>query len=165
MEDLYETALYYAGMANSLADAVARDEEGVFAESIDAIFAASDTVYTGLYEQYPFLDTPIRTPKRMLFSELMSITGFTGVYFPFTSETNLNINAPACLLPSTIAHELAHQKNIAAEQEANFPGGQGLPHLRECRLRLLRGAARLHPPRATPSMTPTGRCGKRCTGA
>ncbi len=120
VEDLYETALYYAGMANSLSDEVTRDEEGVFVESIDAIFAASDTVYTGLYEQYPFLDTPIRTPKRMLFSELMSITGFTGVYFPFTSETNLNINASACLLPSTIAHELAHQKNIAAEQEANF---------------------------------------------
>ena len=120
VSDLYAAASYYAGIANSLSDKVARDETGVFAETVDTIFAQSDLVYTGLYEQYPFLDTPIRTPKRMLFSELMSITGFTGVYFPFTSETNLNVNAPACLLPSTVAHELAHQKNIAAEQEANF---------------------------------------------
>ena len=119
-DDLYRAVLYYADAANNLSDQVARDENGVFSETVENIFAASDTVYTGLYQQYPFLDTPVRTPKKMLFSELMSVTGFTGVYFPFTSETNLNVNAPACLLPSTIAHELAHQKNIAAEQEANF---------------------------------------------
>lgn len=119
-DDLYETALYYAEMANALSDRVARDGDGLFAEPLDEIFAASDTVYSGLTADYPFLDTPVRRPKRMLFSEVMSMTGFTGVYFPFTSETNLNVNAPACLLPSTIAHELAHQKNVAAEQEANF---------------------------------------------
>ena len=45
---------------------------------------------------------------------------FTGFYFPFTGEANLNIDSPACYLPSTIAHEMAHQRGIASEQECNF---------------------------------------------
>ena len=49
-----------------------------------------------------------------------SILGFTGVYFPFTGEANVNVDAPACLVPATIAHEMAHQRGIASEQECNF---------------------------------------------
>ena len=30
------------------------------------------------------------------------------------------MDAPACLIPSTIAHELSHQRGIASEQECNF---------------------------------------------
>jgi hypothetical protein len=48
--------------------------------------------------------------------------GFTGVYFPFTGESSINIDAPACLIPFTISHELAHQRGIYSEQEANFIG-------------------------------------------
>ena len=80
----------------------------------------SDQIYAGIVQEYPFLDAPARTPKRMIASELMSRINFTGVYFPFTSETNINDRAPAMLIPSTIAHELAHQRGIAPEQEANF---------------------------------------------
>ena len=45
---------------------------------------------------------------------------FTGFFFPFTAEANLNIDFPVSLLPSTVAHELAHQRGVAKEQEANF---------------------------------------------
>ena len=34
----------------------------------------------------------------------------------------MNVDSPACLLPSTIAHELAHQRGVAWEQECNFLG-------------------------------------------
>ena len=34
----------------------------------------------------------------------------------------MNVDAPSCLLPATIAHEMAHQRMVAAEQEANFVG-------------------------------------------
>ena len=50
----------------------------------------------------------------------MSAMNFTGVYFAFTGESNINVDAPACLIPSTIAHELSHQRGIASEQECNF---------------------------------------------
>jgi hypothetical protein len=32
----------------------------------------------------------------------------------------VNVDAPASLLPSTVTHELAHQRAIASEQECNF---------------------------------------------
>ena len=45
---------------------------------------------------------------------------FTGFYSPYTGESNLNVDSPACLLPANITHELAHQRGIASEQECNF---------------------------------------------
>ena len=53
-------------------------------------------------------------------SRLFSRMNFTGFYTPFTGESNLNIDSPACLLPANISHELAHQRGIASEQECNF---------------------------------------------
>ena len=50
----------------------------------------------------------------------MSWINFTGFFFPFTGEANLNVDSPECLLPATIAHELAHVRGIAPEQTANF---------------------------------------------
>ena len=43
-----------------------------------------------------------------------------GFFFPFTGEANLNVDSPECLLPATIAHELAHVRGVAPEQTANF---------------------------------------------
>ncbi len=60
--------------------------------------------------------------KPLLCSRLQSVLGFTGVYFPFTGEANVNVDAPACLLPATIGHEMAHQRMVASELEANFVG-------------------------------------------
>ena len=50
----------------------------------------------------------------------MLFTGITGVYFPFTGEANVNIAIPDLLLPATTLHEMAHQRGIAPEDEANF---------------------------------------------
>ncbi len=119
-EELTAAATYYAEEANRLSASVSRNEEGIFNEDLKTIFAASDKIYAVLIDEYPFLNAPHRTPKRMIFSEWMSRTNFTGFYFPFTSETNLNDRSPSVLIPSTIAHELAHQRGIAPEQEANF---------------------------------------------
>lgn len=119
-EELYQTTRYYVALANSCCGQVKRDESGRFDESLDDIFAGAETVYDNIAERWEFLESPWRRPKRMLFSKIMSMTNFTGVFFPFLGESNLNVDSPASLIPSTIAHELAHQKNVAAEQEANF---------------------------------------------
>ena len=110
----------FAGELNRLSGSVDRDENGVFAEPRDEIYAAASTVYRGVEEEYPFLVMKDHTPKRVVFSKLMSQTNFTGFFFPFTGEANLNDHSPACLLPATIAHEMAHQRSIASEQECNF---------------------------------------------
>jgi len=56
----------------------------------------------------------------MVYSLLMSNMNFTGVFFPITGEANLNVHCPQSFLPATLAHEIAHQRGVAAEDEANF---------------------------------------------
>lgn len=59
-------------------------------------------------------------PKPLLSSEVMTRLGISGVYFPFTAEPNYNADIPDFQTPFTIAHELAHQRGVARESEANF---------------------------------------------
>ena len=62
----------------------------------------------------------LRIPDRFDSVGVMSGLDFTGIFCPFTAESNVNMDSPACLLPATVAHELAHQRGIAREDEANF---------------------------------------------
>ena len=117
---LVETTRLFADKANELAPLVKRDDEGHFIEERRDYMAASVDVYDNIAIRYPCLAGKLYEPKSMLYSWLMSRTGYTGVYFAITGESNVNIRAPGCYLPCTIAHELAHQKGVFAEDEANF---------------------------------------------
>lgn len=70
--------------------------------------------------QYPSLSGHYTAAKPIAFSEAFSYTGIVGIYFPFTGEANVNTNESPQLLPSTIAHEMAHQRGYAREEDANF---------------------------------------------
>ena len=118
--ELDRVATWFAQRLAEAADGVARDEEGVFAVPREEIFAASTGVYGNISQEFPFLAREDRVPKKMFFSRLFSAMNFTGFYSPYTGESNLNVDSPACLLPANIAHELAHQRGIASEQECNF---------------------------------------------
>ncbi len=121
-EQLQRTAALFAQGANRYADQVARDETGLFSEDILSLFSRTDSLYTQLEEEFPALAGPVRRAKPMFYSPLMSALGFTGFYFPFTGEANVNIHSPGCMVPVTIAHELAHQRGVVFEDEANFTG-------------------------------------------
>jgi Protein of unknown function (DUF3810) len=60
--------------------------------------------------------------KPVALSVAMNYLRITGFYFPFTGEASYNRLAPASSLPHSIAHEKAHQRGIALEDEANFIG-------------------------------------------
>ena len=120
VEELDRVAAYFAEHLAELADQVERDENGVFAVSRDEIFAESTSIYENISREFPFLEREDRAPKRMFFSRLFSAMNFTGFYSPYTGESSLNVDSPACLLPANIAHELALQRGIASEQECNF---------------------------------------------
>lgn len=71
-------------------------------------------------EKYNFIPKLHSRVKRVMLSEPMTYTHISGVYTFFTGEANINTNFPDYTLPYTAAHELAHQRGIAREDEANF---------------------------------------------
>lgn len=119
-EDLQNVTEYFAEQVAAAAGHVSRDAEGLFAISREDILEKSPSVYDNVEQMFPFLEFDDPGVKAMKFSRLMSIIDFTGFYCPWTGESNVNVDSPACLLPSTVAHELAHQRGIASEQECNF---------------------------------------------
>ena len=58
--------------------------------------------------------------KSVMISEVMSYAHIAGIYSFFTGESNINVNLPDYTIPYTAAHELAHQRGIAREDEANM---------------------------------------------
>lgn len=122
VEELVSAAKLFADRSAALSVQVPRDENGAFTGSIDDYFDNCIAVYGGAAARFPSLSQISCRPKPMVFSKVMSYMGFTGVYFPFTGESNINVDAPACLIPVTMEHELAHQSGVTSEQEANFIG-------------------------------------------
>ena len=121
-QELLAVTVWFAQNAARLSSQAARDAEGRFAEPQEAYFRRGGQVYENLSREFPCLDIPATRAKPLFFSRLQSILGFTGVYFPFTGEANVNVDAPASLRPATIAHEMAHQRMVASELEASFVG-------------------------------------------
>ena len=119
-EDLRAVTEYFAEQAARTAGSVARDAAGRFAVPREEILSGSVRAYDGITETFPFLAFDDPGVKAMRFSRIMSALDFTGVYCAYTGESNVNVDSPACLLPSTIAHELGHQRGFASEQECNF---------------------------------------------
>lgn len=85
--------------------------------------AAGRTVaqaYDLLARRFPAFGGSYGVPKGMWGSWFMSRLQLTGVFFPFTVEANVNIEAPSFNIPYTMAHELAHLRGFMREDEANF---------------------------------------------
>lgn len=122
VEELAEVTALYARRAAELSAQVPRTEDGAFQKDADGWFRAAETLYENISAEFPCLAADTGRAKPIVCSRLQSLLGFTGVYFPFTGEANVNVDAPACLIPATIAHELSHQRMVASENEANFVG-------------------------------------------
>jgi len=84
------------------------------------IFSRAHEGYDAIGKAVTALSGPYGRPKPVFASQLMLYTGITGIYFPYTAEANVNIKEPDLLLPTTTLHEMAHQRGIAPEDEANF---------------------------------------------
>lgn len=76
--------------------------------------------YKRISEKYSFVQKLNSRIKPVMVSVAMSHSHFTGFYTFFTGEANLNVDFPDYTLPFTAAHEFAHQRGLARENEANF---------------------------------------------
>ena len=120
-EDLLAVTRYFAEQTALCADGVVRDKNGVYAVPRQESLDLAPTIYEALYDEFPFLRIPAEPlPKKVYFSRVMSALDTTGFYCPFTGESSLNMDFPAATFPSTVAHELAHRRGIASEQQCNF---------------------------------------------
>ena len=120
VQELETVTAYFAALANEYAPLVSRDESGVCSSDRAAVLERSPEVYRRAEERFPVLAWPEIPAKGVFFSRIMSYLDFTGFFFPLTAEANVNTDFPPSLFASTVAHELAHLRGVAKEQEANF---------------------------------------------
>jgi len=122
VEELKKVCEYLVERTNQLRSKVEEDSYGVMqlADGSRGVFSRAYKGYDKASEIYPALGGRYGRPKGVILSHLMSYTGISGVYFPFTAEANVNTAIPDCMLPSTACHEMAHQRGFAREDEANY---------------------------------------------
>ena len=76
--------------------------------------------YSDFAEVWGFPQRLFSVPKILISSPLVTYLHVSGLYSDVTGEININLNYPDYVIVSTIAHELAHQRGVAPEDEANF---------------------------------------------
>ena len=118
--ELASVTRYFARLANEYAAEVPRDENGLCCSNRAEILRRSPGIFAETEKKYPCLAGPPLAAKGIRCSRVMSYFDFSGFFFPFTAEANVNTDMPACDLAATVAHELSHQRGVAKEQEANF---------------------------------------------
>lgn len=96
------------------------DGFSVMPYSFDTMSEKLCDAYEALHTKYSFIQHYRTRVKPVALSVAMSYCHVTGIYTTVTGEANLNIDFPDYSLPYTAAHELAHQRGISREDEANF---------------------------------------------
>jgi hypothetical protein len=122
VESLVQLCEQLTEKTNSLRKSVNQNPDSVMAlaKNTSEVFKIAHLAYDAAAEEYPFLAGSYGKPKGVFLSPLMSYSGITGMYFPFTGEANVNTHIPEFLIPSTVCHEMAHQRGFAREDEANY---------------------------------------------
>jgi hypothetical protein len=109
--------------ANELKQNINKDKNGgtlLFDDNYYETSKRAKKSFNNISQQYEILKGHYVLPKPVKLSREMSYTRITGVFFPFTFESNVNVDIPDYQIPSTMCHELIHQKGFMREDEANF---------------------------------------------
>lgn len=121
-EELYDTAYALIDGVRDNIDGVGfvYGEGSVMPYSLGEMNKKLNAAYETACEKYGFISKFRSNPKPVALSEPWTYTHISGVYTFFTGEANINVNFPDYTIPYTAAHEMAHQRGIAREDEANF---------------------------------------------
>ena len=100
------------------------DENGVVITDRTAydLFELAADGYEALNDRFPEFKGFYTRPKPALTSRIMCYFQISGIYPYISPEAIVNIDTPVCELPHTICHEMAHQRGVAREDEANYVG-------------------------------------------
>lgn len=121
-EELYDTAAYMAEKIDGELEFINYTYGGssVMPYSLKEMNKLLLTAYDRAADEYSFIPRLTSRIKPIALSEPMTYTHISGMYTYYTGEANINVNFPDYNLPFTAAHELAHQRGIMPENEANF---------------------------------------------
>lgn len=111
-----------ADQANDLRAELGGGEEP-FALSVDRRTVLREHVneaYASAAQAYPWLGGHYGAPKFALLSTPLAYLQISGIFSPFTFEAHVNAHESDALLAATAAHEGAHLRGFAREDEANF---------------------------------------------
>ena len=121
-DDLEHTAVRLVEVIEGVIDDVDYRYDGVsqmpysFGELNDKL----NDAYIVFAEKNPIIPELRSNVKILAVSPIMTYTHISGVFTYYTGEANINVNYPDYSLPYTMAHEMAHQRGVAPENEANF---------------------------------------------
>lgn len=121
-EELYDTSVLVSREIRSLESEISFAYGGasVMPYDYDTLVGKINSAYETFDEQYDFLKHFRSYAKPLASSGLFTYTHISGVYTFMTGEANINLNYPDFVRPFTVAHEMAHQRGIAKEEEANL---------------------------------------------
>ena len=121
-DELYNTALWLTDNLNELSNQIEYDENGASVMPY-SYFELSNRLYDSyeiFVDKYGVLHNFRSCLKPIMLSEPFTYTHISGVYSFMTGESNINVNYPDFIVSASAAHELAHQRGIAREDEASF---------------------------------------------
>ena len=122
VDELYASTEYLTEKINYLTPMIRFGEDGFsnmpysFTEMNEKLIDA----YDSFEEDHDFIINFSSRLKPVMISEAMSYAHIGGIYSFFTGESNINVSLPDYTIPYTAAHELAHQRGISREDEANM---------------------------------------------
>lgn len=121
-EELYEVSEIIIDELNKLSPKIRYDEKNssVMPYSYGEMSSKICDAYEKFNEKYNLIPTFRSQIKPIILSKPMTYTHLSGIYFCITGESNVNVNYPDYIVASTSAHEMAHQRGLAREDECNF---------------------------------------------
>ena len=121
-KDLSTSSGYLIEKINELTPQIkfGEDDFSIMPYSFEELNEKLLDAYDDFEKDYDFIINFDSRLKPVMSSEAMSYAHIAGVYTFFTGESNINMNMPDYTVPYTAAHELAHQRGVSREDEANM---------------------------------------------
>ena len=122
VKDLSDSSKYLIEKINELTPDIqfGEDDFSIMPYSFEEMNEKLLDAYDDFESDYGFIKNFDSKLKPVMSSEVMSYAHVAGVYTFFTGESNINMNMPDYTIPYTSAHELAHQRGVSREDEANM---------------------------------------------
>lgn len=120
-DDLYLSAVFLIDELNVISPSIQYDSaSSVMPYSKEVLSEKVSDAYALFVEDYPIFKSEGARVKGVLLGDVMASAGILGMYTYFTGEANVSFSYPDYLIPETVAHEFAHQRGVAREDEAGF---------------------------------------------